>query len=328
MSSDRILIDGIGIISPVGIGIDALRESLARGLDPKAVGEIDVTEYLSSSKTYLDPNSAYSLSATALAIKDAGLIIDDKNSPTIGMSFGTRFGNVATTEKYLDMIREQGVKLASPLLFIHSYPNTSVSLSAIEFGIRGTSYNFTSGRQSGLEAVIQSADELSSSRMSVMLAGSADTYTEVTQAGANGRPFAAAATLVLRRSQADRPFAEIAGCGLSSSAEAALERALRRASIDAADVDWLLVDSSDNAGGYDGPSLDKIRAGGRVTRLTEVIGDCGSATAVLGVALASVTMADGTIPAGLGLAESPRTAAVLSADECGAAAVVLRKFTD
>ena len=60
----------------------------------------------------------------------------------------------------------------------------------------------------------------------------------------------------------------------------------------------------------------------------EVIGDGGSATAVLGVALASVTMADGTIPAGLGLSDSPRTAAVVSADECGAVAVVLRKLTD
>lgn len=324
MGAGRIVITGVGPISPLGLGRAELSAALGEGLEPAELGELHVEDYLTSAKTYLDPNSAQALCSTALALADARLRLSDSLAASVGFSFGTRLGNVTTVESYLKMVREQGVKLASPLLFIHSYPNTSVSLTSIEFGIRGTSFNFNSGRFSGLQALIQAADELWKGKMSVMLAGASDTYTEVTRATAAGEPFAAAVTLVAEGVQAARrrgvePLVEVAGCGLAGSAAEAFSRALREAATARAEIDWLLADA---------PPAEPTATGTRIhtTALRELTGDCGAATALIGVTLAAVVMGEGKLPVGLGLTELPHAAAVVSADDSGAAAVILRKL--
>jgi len=324
MPDDRVVITAVGPVTPVGVGRAELAAALAEGLEPVEIGQLNVEDYLASAKTYLDPNSAYALCSAALALKDARLTVNDDNAASVGVSFGTRLANVTTVESYLKMLREQGVKLASPLLFIHGYPNTSVSLSAIEFGIKGTSFNFNSGRFAGLQALIQAADELGSGGMSVMLAGAADTYTEVTRAAALGAPFGAAMTLALERlegasARGAQPLAEVAGCGLVRSADDAASRALADAGIGASDIDWLLSDAAD--------ALD-ISGRAHLTELIKVLGDCGAATAMLGVALVALAVGEGKPPAGLGLARAPRNALVVSADDFGAAAIVLKKPTD
>jgi 3-oxoacyl-(acyl-carrier-protein) synthase len=327
MNSACVAITGIGAVSPAGTGgAAALAAALDRPIALAPVGKLRLEDYLRSAKTYLDPNSAHALCATALAVKDAHLVVGGPDAPSAGMSFGTRLGNVATVESYLKMTREQGVKLASPLLFIHAYPNTTLGLLAIEFGLTGTSFNFNSGRWCGLQALIQAYDELRSQKMSVMLAGSADTYTEVTRPCLAGTPFTAAAALVLERAEDGyrrgvRPAVEVAGAGLGSSGEDALSRALAEASVGWPEIDWLLADPSAEAASR---SAERTHA----TDLVKTVGECGAATALVGLALAAVALKEQKVPSGFGLASAPRAAAVVSADESGAAAVILRGISD
>ena len=352
-AGSRIVITGLGPVGPLGVGREALAASLAKGLDPVELGPLRVEDYATSAKTYLDPNSLLTLAATSLALRDAGIRDGDRDGPdsgtvpisvpnsadsrrgekevgtvpfdAIGMSYGTRFGNVATVEAYLKMFREQGAKLASPLLFIHAYPNTSLSLAAIEFKLMGTSFNFDSGRACGVQALVQAFDELRAGKMSVMLAGAGDTYTETTRRCAVGKARNAAAALVLERegdalARGAHALAEVAGCGLSRSADQALSRALAQASLGRPQIDWLLVDAPD----------DNIGAstGIHATDLLRAVGDSGAATALTGVALAALAIREmGTVPF-LGLVEPPLAAAVVSADEIGAAAVVLRRISN
>jgi|GEM_PF-2405257 3-oxoacyl-(acyl-carrier-protein) synthase len=327
MTGGSVAITGIGVISPVGLGVDALADALDRGISLAPVGKLRLEDYLRSAKTYLDPNSANALAATSLALKDAHLVVGDEIAPSAGITFGTRLGNVVTTETYLKMVREQGVKLASPLLFIHSYPNATVGLLAIEFGLKGTSFNFNSGRWCGLQALIQAFDELRSGKMSVMLAGASDTYTEVTRPCLAGTPFAAAAALVLERAEDGyrrgvRPAVEVAGAGLAATGEEALSRALADAAAGWPQVDWLLADPSA------GVAAGRFAARTRATDLVIAVGECGAATALVGLALAAVALREAKLPAKLGLTSPPRTAAVVSADPSGAAAVILRKISD
>jgi len=322
MTRGRVVITGIGVAGPLGLGRAALDAALDAGLVPTSLGEIRLEDYLDTEKTYLDPNSRLTLCATALALADAGLPLVAETPGVVGMSFGTRLGNVTTTESYMKGVREQGVKLASPLLFIHAYPNTSVSLAAIEFGIKGTNSNFNTGRSSSLQALVQSADVLRRGRMSVMLAGSADTYTDVTRTDALGVPFRGAVTFVTERAvdamaRGARPTVEIAGGGMAGTIKGAFSQALAEASLGRPEVDWVLVD---------GAVDDDFRV--HTTDLLKTVGDCGSATASLGVALAALAIAGGKRPVGLGLPEAPRTAAVVSVDDAGAAAVILHGLTD
>jgi len=322
MSDAPVVITGIGPVTPVGVTRAELAAALDEGLEPAEIGEIDLEEYLETEKTYLDPNSELTLISAALALEDANLAITDEDAPSVGLSFGTHLGNVTTVESYCTKLREQGVKLASPLLFIHSYPNTSVSLTAMEFGIRGTSFNFNSGRWCGLQALASGADELCAGRMSVMLAAASDTYTEMTRLVALGRPFSGAAALVLEPADAAsargvRALAEVGGCGLASSAEGALSRALVEAAVERSDIDWLLLDAPED-------TLGRTVEGTHVTGLVNVVGDSGAATALTGIVLAALVLGEGKLPAGLGLSALPRTVAVVSTDSSGAAAVVLR----
>jgi len=327
MTGGSVVISGLGVISPVGLGADALAAALDRGISLAPVGKLRLEDYLRSAKTYLDPNSSNALAASSLALKDAHLVVADDLAPAVGVSFGTRLGNVVTTETYLKMVREQGVKLASPLLFIHSYPNATVGLLAIEFGLKGTSFNFNSGRFCGLQALIQAFDELRSGKMSVMLAGASDTYTEVTRPCLAGAPFAAAATLVLERAEDGyrrgvRPAVEVAGAGLAAAGDDALSRALADAAAGWPQVDWLLAD----------PAADVAAPGAsartHATDLCGTVGESGAATALVGLALAAAALRESKLPAKLGLASPPRSVAVVSADESGAAAVILRKISD
>jgi 3-oxoacyl-(acyl-carrier-protein) synthase len=158
-----------------------------------------------------------------------------------------------------------------------------------------------------------------------MLAGAGDTYTETTRRFAAGKALNAAAALVLERegdalARGAHALAEVAGCGLSRSADQALSRALAQASLGRPQIDWLLVDAPD----------DNIGAstGIHATDLLRAVGDSGAATALTGVALAALVLDAGKVPAGFGLVEPPVAAAVVSADEIGAAAVVLRRITN
>jgi len=326
MSETPIVITGVGPVTPVGTGRDELAAALDEGLEPVELGQIRLEDHLAAGKTYLDPNSELALVSAALALEDARLEITDANAPSVGLSFGTHLGNVTTVESYCRMLREQGVKLASPLLFIHAYPNTSVSLTAMEFGLGGTSFNFNSGRWCGLQALACAVDELQSGEMSVMLAGSADTYTQTTRPLAVDEPFSAAATVVLERADAAagrgaRALATVAGCGVAASPGDALARALAQASLDETDVDWLLSDALEDAAAR---TDDRTHS----TRLARLVGDSGAATAMTGVVLAALVLGEGKLPAGLGLAALPRTAVIVSADDAGAAAVVLRTLVN
>ncbi len=323
MTASRIFVTGIGTVGPLGIGRDSLAATLAKGFEPVAAPALRIEDFVTGAKTYLDPTSAMVLAATSLALRDAKLTPESASRDAVGMSFGTKFGNIATQESYLKMLREQGAKLASPLLFIHAYPNTSLSLAAIEFKLMGTSFNFNSGRAAGVEALAQAFDELRAGKMTVMLAGAGDTYTQTTRRGASAQAFDAAATLVLEREldvlkRGARGMAEVAGCGLARTADEALSRALAQASLGRPQLDWLLVDAP-----TDGLA---VSAGLKAVDFVKAVGDCGAAGALTGVALAALVLDATTPPARLGLAESPVAAAVVSADESGAAAVVLRRI--
>jgi 3-oxoacyl-(acyl-carrier-protein) synthase len=326
MSGQDVVITGIGPMSPLGVGRAAFARTLDERIEPVEIADVRVEDYLQSVKTYLDPASELVLCSAALALKDARLTVTDQNADSVGMALGTRFGNLTTVESYLAMVRQQGVKLASPLLFIHAYPNTSVSLSAIEFSIRGTNFNFNSGRWCGLEALTKGFDELASGKMSVMLAAATDTYTEMTRGLALGRPLRAAATLVLERkdealARKARPLAVVVGCGLAETEEDALSAALAQSRLDHGEIDWLLLDAKP-------ASTHGSSARVHATELVELAGDSGAATALEGVMLASIALAEQKPPVASGLLRPPGTAAVVSADDSGAAAVILGRLAD
>ena len=189
MKNDPIVITGIGILSPLGIGVEettaALREGesallpCARFLPPEGVsplaGEVpdfQVDAFGVSPKTYLDRNSELLLAATGLALRDAGLAAAASQSPErIGLLVGTAWSGLDTQSAFFADYEQKGPRLVKPFLFPHTYFNTAISLTAIEWSLRGPHQSFASGRVASGQAIVAACDLLTNSEADVVLAG-------------------------------------------------------------------------------------------------------------------------------------------------------------
>lgn len=92
--------------------------------------------YLKSVKGYLDPAEAYALSAVALALGDQRDSLA-QHGQRAGIASATCFGAATSAQRFFDQMLDKGHRLASPVVFPHSYASSAPNLAAIEFGLGG-----------------------------------------------------------------------------------------------------------------------------------------------------------------------------------------------
>lgn len=142
--------------------------------------------YLESQKTYLDRCSALALAGAALALRDAEIAWPVEGGEEFGLTLGTHLGCVDTMQSFWKNVSEKGVRLATPLLFSHSYVNSPISLCAIEFGLKGYHSTFCAGKNSGLEAVRAAFDAIRLGHAQAMLCGGVEALTPTREACESG----------------------------------------------------------------------------------------------------------------------------------------------
>ncbi|MEW6359813.1 MAG: beta-ketoacyl synthase N-terminal-like domain-containing protein [Planctomycetota bacterium] len=258
MMAERIVISGVGPVSAIGIGwehfANAVRDGLCgigdvtafdvdgcRNQQAGEIIELDVDGYLATEKNYLDRNSELAFAAAKLAFDDAGFHPSEAATDRFGLCLGTAYGNVDTQRSFYDLLIEKGPKFVSPFLFPHTYSNTSASLLAIEYSIRGVHANFCSGSAAGAEAILYAFDSLRLGRADVMLAGGAESLSEVVfkgldSAGDERIPGEGAALMLLEPERSAKARSApirgiIAGAGAGGSVDAAKGLALADAGI-------------------------------------------------------------------------------------------------
>jgi len=184
---ELILISGLGPVTCLGPGLDRLAERVedapvARGLHgagqvvPKlcTVPEFDLEDYIETRRPYLDPHTRCSLAACALALDNARVEQDEVDPARCGLCLGTVFGNVETQGMFQQMVTQKGMRLGSPVLFSHSYPNSTASVLSIEFALKGYQQNFCGDLLCGAQALEAALLALRAGRADVVLAGGAD----------------------------------------------------------------------------------------------------------------------------------------------------------
>ena len=186
--NDPIVITGIGILSPLGIGVEETAAALAEGdsallpcsrfTPPAGVsplcGEVPafrIEEFLATPKTYLDRNSELLLAATGMALRHAGLDLSQLVPERTGILVGTAWGGQDTMAAFLADYVQKGPRLVKPILFPHTYFNTAISLAAIEWSLRGVHQSFATGRIAAGQALIEACDLLADHEADVILAG-------------------------------------------------------------------------------------------------------------------------------------------------------------
>ena len=189
MSSQKIVITGIGVVAPNGIGKEEFWKNCRAGVsgikpitlfDTSAydchlggeVSHFQPEKYLGSKGLRnLDRTTLLALVAAKLAIEDAHLDINDTNAHDIGVVLGSTMGSVHSISSFdIECLRE-GPRYVNPALFPNTVINAPASRIAIRFGIRGLNSTIGTGFTASLDAIEYAVDMLLSGRLKAVLVG-------------------------------------------------------------------------------------------------------------------------------------------------------------
>ena len=219
----RVVITGLGVVAPNGIGKDAFWEALLAGHSGiDRITRFDASHYPCQiagevrdfqPQAYLDPQarkrlpraSQFAIATAKMAIADAELQVTPANASHIGVCFGTSMGKAETFETdHLPFLR-RGVRGIHPLTVVEIPAHGMSSHVAIALGVAGVCGTISMGCTTGLDVMQWGAMQIASGRATAMIVGCAEAILS---------PFAfatlCAAGVLSRRNhapqEASRPF--------------------------------------------------------------------------------------------------------------------------
>lgn len=219
----RVVITGLGIVSPVGNDIPTAWDNIVNGrsgigritrFDPSALtaqiaGEVkgfDVTQYITAKEAKtMDTFIHYGIAAGIQAWQDAGLEVTEDNAERIGVIVGSGIGGLPRIEATQSDYLERGPRRISPFFVPGSLVNLVSGQLSILLGLKGPSYAVVSACTTGLHSIGDAARLIEYGDADVMVAGGAE--ATVSPLGVGG--FAAMRALSTRNDDpetASRPW--------------------------------------------------------------------------------------------------------------------------
>jgi len=249
----RIVITGMGVVSPLGIGLEKNWEAVCQG--KSGIGPLtrfDASEFTAqiagevkgfNPEDFIDKKEVkkmdvfiqYALAAGTQAIQDAQLKIDESNADRVGVLVGAGIGGLSTIEKYHSILLEKGPKKISPFFIPMLIVNLAPGQISIYFGARGPNSSVVTACATGNHSIGEAFKTIQRGAADAMIAGGAESV--ITPLAVGG--FASMKALSTRNHEpekASRPFekdrdgfvmAEGAGILILESLEFALERGAR-----------------------------------------------------------------------------------------------------
>ena len=193
MSGRRAVVTGLGIVSPVGIGVDATWDALVGGrsgidritlfdptpFDVDVAGEVkgfDVSRYMDTKDARRhDRNTHFAVAATGEALRHAGLLGDDDrltsgvDADRFGMVFGTGIGGIGILLEGQMTLVERGPRRVSPFMLPHMLPDSASGQVAIQYGIRGPNMAVVSACATGGHAIGEAMESIVRGQADIML---------------------------------------------------------------------------------------------------------------------------------------------------------------
>jgi 3-oxoacyl-[acyl-carrier-protein] synthase II len=223
MSRRRVVVTGLGIISPVGIGVEeAWRNILAAhsgigpitrfdatGFPSRIAGEVkgfDVARYLSAKEARrYDTFIHYGLVATMEAVRDAGLDDYAGDRERCGVCIGSGIGGLPMIEETHQAYAQGGLRKVSPFFVPGSIINMVAGLASIHYGFQGPNLGTVSACSTGNHSLGEASRLIEYGDADIMVAGGAE--ATVSPLGVGG--FTAARALSTRNDDpatASRPW--------------------------------------------------------------------------------------------------------------------------
>jgi len=219
----RIVITGLGCVSPVGNDVSTAWSSLINGVsgigpltafdcegfNARIAGEVkgfEVERYLSSKEARIsDPFIHYGMAASIQAIEDAGLLAHPSNPERYGLAIGSGIGGIHTIEEAYSAYLEKGPRKISPFFVPGCIINMIAGNISIRYGYKGPNISVVTACTTATHNIGQAARMIAYGDADVMLAGGSEYGTTPTAYGG----FTAARALSTRNddpTRASRPW--------------------------------------------------------------------------------------------------------------------------
>jgi len=247
----RVVITGVGVVSPLGCGNDSNWNALTSGrsgvslitrfdatdMPVKIAGEVsdfNPENYIDKKEIKkMDLFIQYSLAAAHYAMEDSGFVINDENAERVGVLVGAGLGGLPSIERYHTLLGEGGPKKISPFFIPMLIINLAPGHISIKYGAKGPNLSSVSACATGTHSIGDAFHIIARGDADAMIAGG--TESTVTPLGIGG--FAAMKALSDTNNEtpekASRPFdkgrdgfvlAEGAGIVVMEEYEAAKKR--------------------------------------------------------------------------------------------------------
>lgn len=249
----RVVVTGVGIISPLGTGLEKNWDALTKGtsgvgpitkfdaseLPTQIAGEVtdfnadDFIEKKEQKK--MDLFIQYALAASDMALADSGFKITEENAERVGVVVGAGLGGLPTIENYHSVLMERGYKKISPFFIPMLIINLAPGQISIRHGAKGPNLSTVSACASGTHSIGDAYRMIERGDADAMIAGG--TESTITPLGVGG--FNVMRALSTRNDDpqgASRPFdknrdgfvmAEGAGLVVLEEMESAIKRGAR-----------------------------------------------------------------------------------------------------
>lgn len=185
----RVVVTGVGAVSPLGIGVDALWTGLTEGrsgiapiehfdtsnLEVKIAGEVngftprDFMDFKAAKR--MDRFAQFAVAATREAMEMANLTVTPENTDRIGVMMNTGGGGFPVIEREVQVMDAGGAKRVSPFLIPMFAPNMASCQVSMQFGIHGPTATSVAACAAGIQAFVDAVHMIERGDADVVITG-------------------------------------------------------------------------------------------------------------------------------------------------------------
>lgn len=192
MEKRKVVITGMGVIAPNGIGLDNFWDSLIHGRSAvRKITHFDASSYPCQvaaevldfdPMNYMDPKTAkrlarfaqFALTASKMAVEDSRLDLHSIDPNRIGVIIGTGIGGGDCSENQHIVFMEKGLNRVSPLSAVMICTHSAVGVISCELGLKGPNTTISSACNSGLDAMCSAYNAILLGDADIMVAGAGE----------------------------------------------------------------------------------------------------------------------------------------------------------
>ncbi len=192
MSRMRVVVTGIGCVSPLGLDVDSTWKSIVEGRSGVApITLFDTTDFKTTfaaevkgfnaeellgrkDARRMDRFTHFAVVSTTQALRDANLEVTDANRDSIGAIIGTGIGGIGTLFDETLKYAERGPRWISPFLVPMMLPDIAAGQVAIQLGLRGPNMAVVTACASSANAIGEASEVIRRGHADVMVAGGAE----------------------------------------------------------------------------------------------------------------------------------------------------------